>query len=155
RLRPTILDDAGLHAALLQHLTEWSGRTGIEVDFEADAVQTLRLSPEIETACYRQEQEALTNVDRHAEASKVSVVISRHCGWPTIIRWCGAASRAWSNRKRTWRWSARPGTARPPFARRWTFIPTWSSWMSRCPASPATRRPSESAPRTPTSRSWL
>src|SRR5205823_2953039 len=84
RLRPTILDDAGLHAALVQQLTEWSGRTGIEVDFEADAVQTLRLPPEIETACYRVVQEALTNVVRHAQARKVSVVVSCHGGSATL-----------------------------------------------------------------------
>src|SRR5205814_2797471 len=80
----TILDDAGLHAALDQLLTEWSDRTGLVVDFTADAVQSQRLTADIETACYRVVQEALTNIARHAQARRASVSICRHEGCATI-----------------------------------------------------------------------
>jgi signal transduction histidine kinase len=76
RLRPTALDDLGLHAALAQQIAEWSGRTGVEVDFEAATIEAVRLPSEIETTVYRMVQEALTNVARHANAGRVSVVVA-------------------------------------------------------------------------------
>lgn len=71
-LRPAQLDDLGLAAALRWHLDRYLRPRGIEVRFEAD-VRTERLTPEIETACFRIAQEALTNVLRHARASRVDV----------------------------------------------------------------------------------
>jgi signal transduction histidine kinase len=84
RLRPTALDDVGLHAALAQHVAGWADRTGVEVDFEAAAVEIQRLPADIETTIYRIVQESLTNVARHAKASRVSVTISRHGGDVTV-----------------------------------------------------------------------
>jgi signal transduction histidine kinase len=80
RLRPTALDDIGLHAALAQLIGEWSLRTRIEVDLHASDLDKVRLPPDVETALYRVIQEALTNVARHARARHVSVVVQRYDG---------------------------------------------------------------------------
>jgi PAS domain S-box-containing protein len=73
-LRPSILDDLGLSAALEWQLEEFRARTGI------DCVLTSRLGPKTldpdrATALFRIFQEALTNVARHASASRVTVTI--------------------------------------------------------------------------------
>jgi PAS domain S-box-containing protein len=76
-LRPTALDDLGLHTALMNYAEGWSGRSGIEIDFQSIGLDSERLSPAIETAVYRVVQEALTNVLKHAQARRVSVVLQR------------------------------------------------------------------------------
>jgi len=77
-LRPTVLDDLGLIAALRRLVGEISSRHEILVDL---AVSHLapgdRLAPDVETTAYRVAQEALTNVVRHAKASTCSVVLAR------------------------------------------------------------------------------
>jgi signal transduction histidine kinase len=80
RLRPTALDDLGLNAALGQLLSDWSSRTRVEVDFQAEGLESGRLPSEVETAVYRVVQEALTNIARHAKAQHVSIVVERHDG---------------------------------------------------------------------------
>ena len=75
-LRPTTLDDLGLVSALQSYLKLYAKRVNIETDFEAINLEE-RLSPAIETALYRIVQEALTNVARHAEATKVSLLLRR------------------------------------------------------------------------------
>ncbi len=77
RLRPTVLDDVGLYAALQHDLHEWSTRTGVEVQFQAVGMESNRFPPEIETALYRVIQEALTNILKHAGARLVSVVVEK------------------------------------------------------------------------------
>ena len=76
-LRPTVLDDIGLVAALERLTRAVSERAELPV---ALAVAGLsgdgRLRPEIETVVYRVIQEALTNVVRHAHASDVSVMVT-------------------------------------------------------------------------------
>jgi signal transduction histidine kinase len=52
-----------------------ASRAGLVHGFKADGMDT-RLAPEVETACFRIAQEALTNVLRHASASNVSVEIT-------------------------------------------------------------------------------
>lgn len=71
-LQPGILDDFGLAAAIEWVLQEFGGRTGIEWALEADLDEE-RLSKDMATAAFRICQEALTNVARHAEASRVVV----------------------------------------------------------------------------------
>ena len=80
RLRPTALDDLGLHAALGQLLSEWSARTHVEVDCHLSDLQAARLPPDFETTLYRVVQEALTNVARHSRATRASVVVQRMNG---------------------------------------------------------------------------
>jgi signal transduction histidine kinase len=75
-LRPTALDDLGLHAALVNHVEEWSERSGIKVDYHGSGLEKQRLPP-IETALYRIVQEGLTNVLKHAGAKHVSLVLQR------------------------------------------------------------------------------
>ncbi len=76
RLRPSILDDLGLAAALRSYGKELSDNTGIRVDMQLMGL-TERLTPELETVLYRVVQEALTNVVRHAEAHNCRVNLRR------------------------------------------------------------------------------
>ncbi len=71
-LRPSILDDLGLGAAL-----KWlAGQAAAQSSFAAHVrivAGPARLEPETETACFRIVQVALTNVQRHAAAGRVDV----------------------------------------------------------------------------------
>lgn len=69
-LRPGLLDDLGLQAAIEWQAKEFEDRTGItcEVTFHSD---TGNLDQERSTAIFRIFQETLTNVVRHAEATEV------------------------------------------------------------------------------------
>ena len=69
-LRPPLLDELGLVAALDSHIRKHAYRTSLEVHFDAEALP-VRLPSEVATACFRVVQEALTNVMRHAEANHV------------------------------------------------------------------------------------
>ncbi len=73
-LRPTILDDLGLIPALEWQAQEFQGRTGVQcqVTTASDMTNTV-LEGERATALFRITQELLTNVMRHAEASKVNL----------------------------------------------------------------------------------
>ncbi len=71
-LRPPQLDDLGLQAALRWHLDQQSRVAGWYGVLEADDLPG-RLSQNLETACFRIVQEALTNAARHAKASHVKV----------------------------------------------------------------------------------
>ena len=73
-LRPSLLDDLGLAAAIRWFVDRYAQRTGIKVEVTMDVqIADGRLSRELETACFRIVQEALTNVARHAEAQTVSI----------------------------------------------------------------------------------
>ena len=75
-LRPSVLDDLGLVPALHWHLSRYETRVGIKVDLAIIGLEE-RLSSEMETALYRIVQEALTNVAKHARATRVSVRLER------------------------------------------------------------------------------
>ena len=70
-LRPSILDDLGLIAALEWHSQEFTRRFNIPVEFRSQ-VKDLPAPPAIATGLFRMYQESLTNVARHAAAKKVS-----------------------------------------------------------------------------------
>lgn len=70
RLRPDALEDLGLHSALLALCTEFTRAAGISV-VKHIAPQSDRLHHDVELVCYRIAQESLTNIVRHADASKV------------------------------------------------------------------------------------
>jgi len=71
-LRPAVLDDLGLAPALRWHLDRLARGAGFRGRLvSSELVQ--RFHPEVETACFRVAQEALTNVARHAHASRVTV----------------------------------------------------------------------------------
>jgi len=73
-LRPTLLDDLGLAAALHNYLATYSQRTGLGTQLTID-LGAQRLPCDLETACFRVTQEALTNVLRHSRASQVAVEV--------------------------------------------------------------------------------
>jgi two-component system, chemotaxis family, CheB/CheR fusion protein len=74
-LRPAVLDHLGLAAALPRYTREWSEHYGVEVAYKGDSFQAGRLAHEAEVALYRIAQEALTNVAKHAHASRVDVML--------------------------------------------------------------------------------
>jgi signal transduction histidine kinase len=75
RLRPRVLDDLGLSAALERLAHEWQVRYKIPVDVVIQLNE--RLPGEVETAVYRILQEALTNIARHADATSVSIFLEK------------------------------------------------------------------------------
>jgi signal transduction histidine kinase len=75
-LRPTALDDLGLSAALANYAEEWSERHEIEVDYQSTIQHDGELPIQAALAIYRIVQEALTNVVKHAQASKVSLILT-------------------------------------------------------------------------------
>lgn len=77
-LRPAILEDLGLTAAL-KHLFEEFSNQGILVTMDLDDVQGY-FSPEAQIAIYRTFQESLTNIAKHAEAAQIKVTIKRQNG---------------------------------------------------------------------------
>jgi PAS domain S-box-containing protein len=72
-LRPALLDDLGLAAALRWYVDRYSQRTSISAEVASNLQTDERLRRELETACFRIAQEALTNIARHARATRVSV----------------------------------------------------------------------------------
>jgi signal transduction histidine kinase len=77
-LRPSALDDFGLGPALERLAQTFAERSGIETSVEATLDS--RLPAEIETTFYRVVQEALSNVVKHAGATRVSVLVTRRGG---------------------------------------------------------------------------
>lgn len=75
-LRPKVLDDFGLVAALERLAETFAEQTGIDVDFHS-ALGEARLSSEVETALFRVVQEALTNIVKHARATRISISVAR------------------------------------------------------------------------------
>jgi signal transduction histidine kinase len=75
-LRPSALDDFGLVPALERLTATWGEHSGVTVDMEAQLADE-RLPAEVETTLYRIVQEALTNIAKHADASRVSIVVTR------------------------------------------------------------------------------
>ncbi len=73
RLRPRVLDDLGLAAALERLATEWQARYKIPVDVVIQLND--RLPEEVETTIYRIVQETLTNIARHAQAHSASILV--------------------------------------------------------------------------------
>jgi signal transduction histidine kinase len=71
-LRPEMLDDYGILAALHWSAERFSQRTGIAVQVEGEEAAS-RLPLQIENVLYRVAQEALTNVAKHAQATLVTV----------------------------------------------------------------------------------
>jgi PAS domain S-box-containing protein len=75
-LRPSVLDDLGLVAAVKWQALQFEGRTGIVCRI-AHSMERVDLSREQTTAIFRILQEALTNVIRHAQATRVKITIEK------------------------------------------------------------------------------
>ncbi len=78
-LRPAMLDDLGLVAALRTFIKDFVERTGIKVRLRVSAVKVVEtLEIGRKTVIYRIAQESLNNVAKHAHATEVRFVIGRH-----------------------------------------------------------------------------
>ncbi len=84
-LRPTALDDLGLHTALSNYIDEWSHRTDIVIDLHSNGFLNDRLGSHLESTIYRIVQEALNNVVKHAKAQNVSVILEKRGNRVLII----------------------------------------------------------------------
>ncbi len=73
-LRPAALDELGLVSALRQYIKAYSERVGFPVDFDADAIVD-ELPDDAKITLFRIVQEALTNVAKHAQASRAWVAL--------------------------------------------------------------------------------
>ncbi len=73
-LRPSLLDELGLAAALQRLCTEFAHTQGIRVELHVGSLSDHRLPSSMETALYRIVQEALTNMVKHAAATAASVL---------------------------------------------------------------------------------
>jgi PAS domain S-box-containing protein len=78
-LRPAILDDLGLIPAIESQAQEFATRTGIICQFDA-SVESIDLDREKATAVFRIIQEALTNILRHSQATRVNIIIEKEDG---------------------------------------------------------------------------
>ena len=72
QLRPGVLDDLGLAAAIEWQLRDFAKRSGVDCRFDSNAHDT-RFERDVSTAVFRILQETLTNVARHAHARHVDV----------------------------------------------------------------------------------
>ncbi|MBT9507522.1 response regulator [Rhodoferax sp.] len=75
-LRPSMLDDLGLSPALQWIAEQTASRSGLSVQLHTPPARA-RLAPDIETACFRIVQEALTNITRHARARQVAIELQQ------------------------------------------------------------------------------
>jgi len=75
KLRPPVLDDYGLPAAMSWHCELFSKRSGLAVELSVEDGFP-RLSTDRELAIFRIAQEAMTNISKHANASTVKVTLS-------------------------------------------------------------------------------
>jgi two-component system, NarL family, sensor histidine kinase UhpB len=75
-LRPTAIDDLGIFKAIEAYVADWQERYGVRID-----IQTLgrddSLPADVSAVLYRLVQEGLTNVLKHASASKASIVLEK------------------------------------------------------------------------------
>jgi signal transduction histidine kinase len=78
-LRPSLLDNLGLAAALRWQCSEYSKRSGVPCRVELQD-ENLDLSPPYRIAIYRVVQESLTNITKHASAKNVAVSLLRDDG---------------------------------------------------------------------------
>jgi PAS domain S-box-containing protein len=78
-LRPGVLDDLGLVSAIEWHAQQFQEHTGILCRFDS-SIETVDLDREQATTLFRIFQEAMTNILRHAQATKVNVLIEEEEG---------------------------------------------------------------------------
>jgi two-component system NarL family sensor kinase len=81
-LRPTELEDFGLIAAVEGLIRDFQTRTKVRVDFQRPAAP--RLPSDVELTLYRVLQEALVNVEKHARASSVTVLLFTDANFATL-----------------------------------------------------------------------
>lgn len=82
-LRPGVLDDLGLEAAIEWQIQDFQKRTGIKCEFSSN-LNDARLGPDRATAVFRIFQETLTNIVRHANATRVKIKLEASRGRLTL-----------------------------------------------------------------------
>jgi PAS domain S-box-containing protein len=75
-LRPAMLDDLGLNAAIDWLAADWTRRAGLKIALDCEPVDD-SLTESAATTIYRIVQEGLTNVHRHAHAAEVRIELHR------------------------------------------------------------------------------
>ncbi len=80
-LRPSALDHVGLRMAMQRDLEQFAQRSGAQVSLQGGDDGALRLPPKRANAVYRIFHEGLTNVARHAQASRVTVSLAQEPEW--------------------------------------------------------------------------
>jgi signal transduction histidine kinase len=83
-LLPSVLDDLGLEPALRWLVVRQARQTGLSIQLDVDPLDS-RLPPDLEIACFRMVQEALTNAVRHAQAEQVYVELRRGQGEVQLV----------------------------------------------------------------------
>jgi signal transduction histidine kinase len=83
-LRPMILDNLGLYAALRAYVETHLEPTGLKVNLKLIGAQD-RLPPDVETVAYRILQEAATNALRYAEATHLDIRVDRRDDWLVMM----------------------------------------------------------------------
>ena len=78
-LRPGVLDDLGLMAAVEWQAEEFQSRTGIKCEVSSKPTDVV-LDQDLATQIFRIFQEALTNVSRHANATRVKISLEERAG---------------------------------------------------------------------------
>ncbi|MDM7921131.1 MAG: PAS domain S-box protein [Pyrinomonadaceae bacterium] len=76
-LRPSAIDELGLVNAIRAFVGEWSRHFDMEIDFHSAGLADVEFRREVEIQLYRIVQEALNNVVKHAEATRVEVLFER------------------------------------------------------------------------------
>jgi signal transduction histidine kinase len=76
-LRPGVLDELGLMKTLQAEAQEFEGHTGIRCRFESN-LESAKFNRVGSVALFRITQAALTNVARHAQASKATIALMKH-----------------------------------------------------------------------------
>ena len=85
-MRPSILDDYGLDFALARHTEEVSNHSNLTIDYQYSRSPGLgRLPGRIEVTLYRIAQEAITNIVRHAQATRASAVVLQRRDEVTLL----------------------------------------------------------------------
>jgi PAS domain S-box-containing protein len=83
-LRPSELDDLGLLPAIRSLVTHFEHRSGVDVSLDLPRWRS-RIDPGFELALYRISQEALSNIDHHANASVVEITLTKDRKGITLV----------------------------------------------------------------------
>ncbi|WP_198321089.1 sensor histidine kinase [Azohydromonas aeria] len=105
QLRPALLDDLGLDEALRELAGSWAEASGVTVELHTRGLRRRRFAPALETTVYRVVQEALNNIHKHAQASRVGLIVEHRDGeLRAIVEDDGRGMEA-----ETWKRPAGPG----------------------------------------------
>jgi PAS domain S-box-containing protein len=84
-LRPDLLDNLGLPAALRRFAHDWSAHYNIPVDVQTTDAVAGRVPRDVEVSVYRIVQEALTNIAQHAHATRADVLLEVRNGSLEVV----------------------------------------------------------------------